>query len=383
MTTKNAERLIVKFINNQANIEDINELTHWLETNEVNKILFEEFVKTNYLTDFVMSNYDTERAKAELLNKIRSSDKLVVKRKYSTYLKYAAILVVGIVGTYLYQSKDNLAISKSELITNDLAITLQMEDGSIQTINADQSKNVTDKNGKIIGKQDKNTIVYGDNKNKTLAYNTLKIPYGKRFQLKLSDGTKVYLNSGSSLRFPIQFLKDNQREVYLTGEAFFEVTKDKQHPFTVKSTKMNVEVFGTKFNVNAYPDESKAQVVLVEGKVGLYQETKTANDMVFLKPGFMGTKANGHDVISTQAVFTETYTSWINGGLVFRNTTFDEIIKKLERHYNVTFINNNKTLGKEVFNARFDNESIDQVLKYLNESFAIKYKIQNNKIIIQ
>ncbi|MBK0368782.1 FecR family protein [Flavobacterium agrisoli] len=388
MTSKNAERLIMKFVTNQADLEEISELTYWLSSNEANKKIFEDFVKTNYVADFVMADYDVESAKKVLLQKIRTTRPIAGKRNLTAYYKYAAVLVVGLMMVYWYTASQNdiqtSIVQTNQLVPKEEAITLETEDGKLQTINLNQTQNITNVSGKIVGKQNKGTLVYnGTDVGEKLVYNTLKIPYGKRFNLQLSDGTKVYLNAGTTLRFPVHFLKNQDRQVFVSGEAYFEVAKDKKHPFTVKSTKMNVEVFGTKFNVNAYPDDSKAQVVLVEGKVGLYQGTKVDNDMVFLKPGFMGTSANGQNAINSQAVFTETYTSWINGGLVFRNTSFNEIIKKLERHYNVTFINNNKTLGKEVFNARFDNESINEVLKYLDESFAIKYKIQNNKVIIQ
>jgi transmembrane sensor len=211
----------------------------------------------------------------------------------------------------------------------------------------------------------------------------LKIPYGKTFEVQLSDGTIVHLNSGTSLRYPVQFLKNQNRKVYLMGEAYFEVAKDKAHPFTVNTQELDVEVLGTKFNVNTYSDDLTTDVVLVEGKVSLYKDKKTTNNQVYLTPGLKGTNIKGKSVITTETVNTDYYTAWVKGSLVFKNAPFSEIIKKLERHYNVTFINKNKMLGKEIFNGRFDNEPIEAVLKHFSDSYAIDYSIQEDKITIK
>ena len=119
----------------------------------------------------------------------------------------------------------------------------------------------------------------------TLVYNTLKIPYGKQFEVELSDGTIVHLNSGTTLRYPVAFLKNQNRKVFLTGEAFFEVAKDKAHPFTVSTQELNVEVLGTKFNASSYTEDVTTDIVLVEGKVALYKDKKENNNSVKLTPG--------------------------------------------------------------------------------------------------
>lgn len=382
MTVKKSERLIVKFITNQASQEEIELLTQWLEDAENQKV-FKEFIKTNYAIDYTTNVFDTDEAKKQLSQKIKQEKNIFYKRRIQSYFKYAAILVIVLGLTYFYQKdafiqKDNVLTPKEELIT------LQMADGSVQTINASNSKNITDKLGKVIGKQDKNKIRYSDEfSSEKLAYNTLNIPYGKRFELELSDGTIVHMNSGTSLKYPVRFLKNQNRQVFLTGEAFFEVAKDKAHPFTVNTLELNIEVLGTKFNVNSYDDENTSDVVLVEGKVQLYKDKKTANNIVQLTPGLKGSNTKNQQNITTEIVNTSSYTAWVRGELIFKNIPFDAIIKKLERHYNVTFINKNKTLGKEIFNASFKNESIEEVLTYFSDSYAIDYTIKDNKIMIQ
>lgn len=383
MTVKKSELLIVKFITNHASQEEIEILSQWLEDLE-NQKAFKDFVKINYAIDYTMNSFDSLETKKQLLQKINQDKSIFYRRRLQSYFKYAALAVLFIGLVFVFKNGSFLEQEKGVLIPKVGVITLQLADGSLQIINPSNSKNITDKFGKVMGKQDKSRISYFDaNASGSLVYNTLKIPYGKRFELELSDGTIVHLNSGTSLTYPIRFLKNQNRLVLLTGEAFFEVAKDKKHPFTVNAQELNVEVLGTTFNVTSYADDPVIDVVLVEGRVGLYKEVKTRDGMVKLTAGLKGSNIKGRETITTGTVNTRAYTAWVQGNLVFKNISFDAIIKKLERHYNVTFINKNKTLGKEIFNASFKGESIEEVLAYFSDSYAIDYTIKDNKIIIK
>lgn len=383
MTTKKSEELIVKFITNQANQEEIELLSQWLEDVDNQKV-FQGFVKTNYAIDYIMDTFDPNETKKLLFQKIKEEKSVFYKRRIPSYFKYAAVIIATIGIAYFYQNNNSSQQNDSLLIPKDEAITLVLDNGKIQTINPSNSMNVYDKAGKIIGRQNKSKIIYSGNiSSNTLVYNTLKIPYGKRFDVTLSDGTIVHLNSGTTLRYPVQFLKNQSRNVFLIGEAFFEVAKDKVHPFTVNAAEVKVEVLGTKFNVNSYKEENTSDVVLVEGKVALYKSQKTAQNLTFLTPGLKGTIVKGEQNFSKEEVNTENYTGWMQGSLVFKKKSFNSIIRTLERNYNVTFINKDKALGKEIFNARFDNEPIEVVLKYLSDSYAINYTIKDNMVIIE
>jgi transmembrane sensor len=383
MTEKQSERLIVKFITNQASQEEMELLTKWL-ADEDNQKVFKDLVKTNYAIDYVMNTFDSTAVKEQLLQNSRQENSVFYKRKIQSYFKYAAVVLVTLGSVYFYQKNSLVEEKNNVLIHKEEVITLESDNGNVQIINTSNSSNVTDKLGRIIGKQDKSKIIYGDDASAgTLVYNTLKIPYGKRFEVELSDGTIVHLNSGTTLRYPVTFIKNQNRKVFLTGEAFFEVAKDKAHPFTVGTQELNVEVLGTKFNVNSYNEEVTTDIVLVEGKVALYKGEKVNRSLVQLTPGLKGSNTKGQQGITTEKVNTDVYTAWMSGSLVFKNMSFDAIIKKLERHFNVVFINKNKTLGKEIFNASFDQEPIEVVLKNFSESYDIKYKIRDNKIIIE
>lgn len=381
---KNSERLIVQFITDQASQEEIEILTEWLK-NDDNKKVFKDFVKTNYVADTANNSFSTAAAKKELMEAIKHERTVSSKLRLQSYYKYAAVLVVALGCFYGYLNLNVLSEKeKNVIVPKEHQIVLQVEDGSVQVIDPANTQNLTDKFGKVIGTQNKGKLVYSKSIEEVkLTYYTLKIPYGKTFVVALSDGTIAHLNAGSTLRFPSHFLKNGNRKVFLTGEGYFEVTKDKAHPFIVNTSEMDVEVLGTKFNVSAYDEDSATEVVLVEGKVSLYKGIKVAHQKVYLTPGLKGTIVNGSSKISTEKVNTEYYTAWVGGNLVFKNASFADIIKRLERRYSVTFINKNKTLGKEIFNARFDQEPIETILKYFSDSYAINYEINKDVIIIK
>lgn len=383
MTIKKSERLIVKFITNQASQEEIEELTKWLKR-EDNQIVFRDFVKTNYAIDAAMHSFDSTEVKKLLSERIQQENNIFYKSRFSSYYKYAAILIM-VLGIFYFYDNSNLFKNKENIVVpRQDEIVLQLGNESVETIDTAEARNVTDQYGRIIVKQEKNRLVYSKTfSNGKLVYNTLRIPYGKTFEVQLSDGTIVHLNSGTSLRYPVHFLKNQSRQVFLIGEAYFEVAKDQAHPFTVNTQEVNVEVLGTKFNVNTYTEDVTTDVVLVEGKVSLYKDKKTTENQVYLTPGLKGSTTRGQQKITTENVNTDYYTAWVKGSLVFKNASFNDIIKKLERHYNVTFINKNKILGKEIFNARFDNEPIEVVLKYFSDSYAIDYKINEDQITIK
>lgn len=331
---------------------------------------------------------EEEKIRIQLLRKIRDQiqkqEKRQSKKILDRYLKIAAIFV-GIIGLGIYFS--SLLDSEASLIPEN-AITLELEDGSIKIIDNEGSTKILDNKGNVVGEQQGKQLVYddgGSNEPETLVYNTLTVPYGQTFELLLSDKTRVHLNAGSSLRFPVQFVKGKDRQVYVSGEAYFDVEKDLEHPFLVNVDELNVRVLGTEFNVLAYPEDNTSEVVLVEGAVGLHHinDTYDSETSSNLEPGYKATFDRENTKIVTKEVITSLYTSWIKGELVFRNMTFTNILKKLERHYDVTIINKNEELSNKVFNANFGDEPIENVLNDLQENYGISYRIENNQITIQ
>ena len=387
MTSKNPSdyqiaQLIYKSIAKIISIEEKKTLDNWLS--DVNNLaLYNKITNKNNIQDklAIYKQIETEKIYVKLENKITKSNKKVKTLKLFRVFKYASIVVVFLGLGYLYQ---NGYFSKNEpfSIPNE-QITLQLENGTIKVINEDGTSQVLDAKGNIIGTQSGTQLVYSNTtEDEKLTYNTLNVPYGKRFEILLSDGTKVHLNAGTSLKYPVKFLKGQNREVFLKGEAFFNVSKDTKHPFIVNADALNVQVLGTQFNISSYPEDIETDVVLVEGSVNLYTE-EASNNHVLLKPGFKGSYLkNNTGNITTNPVITSIYTSWIDGELVFRNITFENIMKKMERHYNVDIQNNHTELANEKFNASFRNEPIEKILEYFKITYNINYTINNNKILI-
>lgn len=209
-----------------------------------------------------------------------------------------------------------------------------------------------------------------------LAFAEIQCPLGVRTKFVLPDGTTGFLNSGSTLKYPVHFTKE--RNVLLKGEAFFNVTLDKKHPFTVKTPHLSTKVLGTQFVVIAYDDESTEEIILKEGKVEVYscKERKLES----LNP-------NQNLVLNTQtrkfhknAIEASQYTSWTEGKLTFRNETMEKVANRLGRWYNVEIVIKDKELYSYAFRATFIDEPLEEVLELLSVTAPIKYEIQAREI---
>ncbi|MBU2904557.1 DUF4974 domain-containing protein [Arenibacter algicola] len=372
--------LISKYLSGNATEEEVALIFQWIDDSPANKKAFIQFKKTWAFK--AKSDEDCEMAWQELESKLDNNKS---KPRFSGFIKYAAILVLVVgIGYFFTQQK----LSSDLPVIDKNAITLELGNGNIQIITEKEQSAILDKNGKVVGKQQGSVLSYKDVANEVVSaapiYNELTIPYGKTFKLILSDGTVVHLNAGSSIKYPVKFIEGTKREVFLHGEAFFDVTKDADHPFVVNVNDLNVRVLGTKFNVSSYPEEENVSTVLIEGSVALHGKDNDFNsaNTVLLEPGYKGEWNQKSKETSITEVDTKMYTSWVEGRMIFRNTPFKIIRKKLERHYNVSIKNNNKILEEKTYNAVFDVESIDQVLRTLNEIYSIEYIIDQNEIVI-
>lgn len=382
MISKKIQRLIALYLDKQATQSERNELEMWLEKKE-NFNVFEEYIKANFLITSTMNMFDTNESKKQLLELIHKDKKVYKLRQSFQIMKYAAMVIIFLGLGYIYQK--GYFNKTPEVVIPANSITLQLENGTIEILTEDGTTQVIDADGKVVGSQKGKQLIYDKNATvEELVYNTLTIPFGKQFQVQLSDGTKVNLNAGSSLKYPVKFLDGNQRQVFLTGEAYFDVTADKDHPFIVNAEQLNVQVLGTMFNISAYPEDKDTDVVLVEGSVGLYAQNATLDQSITIKPGTKGTLDKTNNSITTETVDISIYTSWMNGDMVFRNMPFENIVKKLERQFNMTIIITNEKLKREYFNATFNDEpTIEHILNAFGKSYGIEYNIKNNAIFIK
>ena len=379
MNDRKIEILLTRLLNDDLSESEIEMLLKWLETNE-NKEYFKQLIATNTLINHKIQ-IDEDKAFEAFLTKIQVKQKV----KYLSFLKYASVALVlfGLVQFYL--TPDFLSKSNNSTILKTNEVTLTLDNGEIRYLDTNTEAQSVNLSEQISAVASSNKIVYpSTGYSNSDQYNTLSVPYGKSFQVVLSDGTSVHLNSGSVFKYPVTFETGQERNVYLLdGEAYLDVIKNSESPFKVNSALLDVEVLGTKFNVSAYQDDDTAEVVLVEGSVKLNKLSGISeHDSVYLFPGDKASLYPSKNTFVIEKVDTESYISWINGKIVFKNTRLNTILKKLERKYNITIVNQNKTLGDEVFTASFQNETIKEVMEAFGRFYNIDYSLTGDTLII-
>lgn len=375
---------IVRYLDNEMTKEELAGFELWLKADK-NRKLFKEYVIANHYIELGRATFDDKVPFSTFLKAIdKTGAKGGGKKLVYQFLKYAAILVGVVLGTTYFLTTAN---KESKAVSAE--VTLELNDGSVKQI-VDNGSDVKIKNGagQVIGIQKKDKLLYSatkePNEEVAVEMNTLRVPYGKKFRLVLSDGTEVYVNSGSVLKFPSQFMAGDLRKVELEGEAFFKVAKNKEVAFVVKTKGLSTEVFGTAFNVSSYKDDSFTEVLLVEGSVGVFHDKERFNEAIdsYLTPGQKARHMQFDEKIEISDVEVDQYIAWVDGVLMFRNETFTRIIKRLERHYNVKVIVNYEGIKQEKFTGEFDVESVENVLNTFKGNTPFNFEMKENKIII-
>ena len=393
------DKLFQKLVDNTISEKELDclmELINSSDPDDVkNNILAKhwENVKTGNLPIKQRIKGDSEVLLQKILFKIEDIEK---KKKVRTFLPHPnigfwsgiAATFLLLAGVYFYNQNTVETSTVPISIENDPnsgVITLQLDNGTIETISENGERKITTTNGNLVASQQGNTLQYtaAEDQNK-LVYNTLNIPFGRQFDLVLSDGTKVKLNSGSSIKYPVRFLKGQDRKVFLKGEAYFDVTTDKAHPFIVNADEMNIRVLGTQFNLSFYPEDEDISTVLVEGAVVLYKEgadinTNTSSQLV---PGQMAEWNKINNTMTVKEVDTNIYTAWKDGYLLFKASSFYSIRSKLERHFNITIEDRSGRLANQIYTATFRNETIEEILEAFKEDTHFEYIHEGSKIII-
>ncbi|WP_297089347.1 FecR domain-containing protein [uncultured Draconibacterium sp.] len=304
-------------------------------------------------------------------------------------LRYAAVAVIflsiGGGAVYYYMHEDNIQYAmESFTVTQNIQEPVLILDNEEQIpLNNEESELEYSVDGAIRINQKE---LVGNNIDATAPkMNTLVIPYGNRSTINLSDGTKVWLNAGSRLIYPSKFV-DKTREVYLVGEAFFDVEKNADQPFVVKTSTLSVKVLGTKFNVSAYPEDNTIQTVLTEGSVEIIESrTGLFNTGVVLKPGQLALWSKSTESTKVYTVDTDYYTLWTEGIFSFSNTDLNRIIKKLERYYNIRFDYVDPLDGTIKISGKLDvATNQDEVFEYLEVLTGLDFiKINEWKYLVK
>jgi hypothetical protein len=367
------ENIILKFFNDDCSSIELEELLDFILIEE-NYAIFKDYVNINHFATMTLNKFDKSSLINELETRIKKEKRTAKIKSYKQSLLLVAAVFICVFGlSYLADFNKIDTDSKNIILTTSSGQKVILDADEIQLKKLDG-----------IVETKSNTLVYNKDENlETFVKNTIDVPYGKRFKLNLSDGTLVYLNSGSSFTYPVSFIDGIDREVFLSGEAFFDVSSDSLNTFKVVSTGSYVEVYGTKFNFKDYQEDNFSEVILTEGSLGV-KNTISDSETIVLRPGDKAKVNYAGDGVEIKEVNTMLYTSWIDGRIIFRDENINNMITKLERIYDVIIINNNDKLNDEYINATIltETESIENVLDYLEEIYNLNYKIINNKIII-
>lgn len=393
MMSKIVKNLIVKYCTKQASLSELDELSKWIE-NASNKEEFIKYVKINHAIDFNMKKFGTDNSKKQLLQFIDREKKVHKMRRALKVVKYAAVILVLLGTGYFFRNGllENMpgpidakttapvVIDDEIRVGSDKAI-LTLEDGS--HIDLEKGKTIRTKNVKSNGEE----LVY-DSSHATsteIAYNYLTIPRGGQFHIKLADGTLVWLNSESRLKYPVAFIEGETRNVELVyGEAYFEVSPSTEHKgatFRVLNASQEIEVLGTEFNVKAYKDETNIYTTLVEGKVTI----STATTKQVLEPNQQSNLDLKNNSISINPANVTHETSWRKGLFSFKGKSLEEIAMVLSRWYDVDFVFSRPELKNVKFNGVLSKEeAIEEILNsILTTNFIKAYEIKNKKITIK
>ncbi|SHM41513.1 FecR family protein [Flavobacterium saccharophilum] len=370
--------LIIKLLNGTIEEEEKLNLEKWISTSETNKKIVENFQNKEWVTAELgkIYKFDKEAGWKSIHQALEAKDKIkVIKLQWRRIAVAASLLLcIGIGSLILFRKSPPVQVVEIPQVIDDAepgrtGAILTLSDG--KKIVLDNSKNgqLSNQNNTMVSKTN-GGLVYNAGKNAATVYNTMTTPKSRQYSLQLADGTKVWLNAFSSITFPTVF-SSNTRDVKLTGEAYFEVAKDKKKPFRVFVNDIKINVLGTHFNVNAYGDEDNIKTSLLEGSILINQK----NQAVLLKPGQQAQSKKSGAIIVKNNVNLDEVMGWKNGVFYFENASLKVVLDQLSRWYDVDVV-----LEKGVDNRKFEGEierslNLSQVLKILEKN-KVHFKLE-------
>ncbi len=352
--TDHIEDKIINVLTGRASQEELLEIRKWLSINEENREVYDEYVTTWIAGGMIgrKNDFQADAAWTKLSKKMKKTYYAEYRIPWGKIAVAAMIAVVILSGMMIYN------ISNEAHINED-----------------------------------------------SLAYTEYSSPYGSKSQVKLPDGSNVWLNAGSILRYSSDFNK-NVREIYLEGEGYFDVARNEQKPFLVQTSTIAIKVLGTAFNVKAYPEESIVETTVERGKVQLLEPLTTSQGTTILQanqkavviknmPAVIQMKEIGKTekmkikppkyipiakMEVSSNIKVEAYTSWKDTRWIIESEKLADLAVKLERRYNIHIVFDDEELKNYVFSGKFENETLDEVLEVMKLSAPILYKTKQNMV---
>lgn len=360
--------ILYKYFNNEATEAEVGLLFAWIEAAPQNRKKFIQLKTAWALTSAAQMD-------ASLLKTQRPQLKPVHKR--TKVWHYAAVFLVLLGGALTWYASRSAFEPKTEN-----AIVLEVSQDASYSLEQKQAVLITAANGMQVAEATAQQITYKKDADRTQVLpQRITVPYGKTYKVLLADGSQVYLNAGSTLEFPNVFTGAT-REVRLTGEGFFDVAKNPQKPFQVHTGPLTVAVLGTRFNVAAYAESGFIETALEEGSVALHQNKDPKSGMVLI-PGELASFNRNTQQLTKEPGNIKQEIAWIYGELLLDNTPCTEILKTLERHYNVKIHNYYPGLAQQSFSGTVKLDlGIEQLLQLLQLDTDFVYEIHGQHITL-
>ena len=381
-------RIIAASLRGKANDEEQRTLREWLSVSTRNKKIYDGFKDGKRLEQKIVESrqINWEKDYQQFITKRQRTRK---NRRIKTIIRYAAILTLPLVaaGIFLLQKNDRQAIvSISEVIKpGEHKAVLITGGGERITLSDSTLSPIQEQNGMIVNVMN-NKVFYTLPEDSLCTqespiFNTLQIPRGGEYFLTLADGTEVWLNAETEIRYPVQFTGD-KRVVYLDGEAYFTVAPDKKKPFTVVSTHASVSVLGTQFNFRAYPDEQDVQTTLVSGSV--IMQSEKYKQQIKLVPGEQGVLEKRSANLTKQEVNTYLYTAWKDGRFAFRDARLEDLFNILARWYDLSVFYQSPEAKDIRFTGDLNKtDDFKSILKIIEQNERVTFTVNQRTVFIQ
>lgn len=383
------EKIIVKFLNQEANRSELERLEDLLKTAEGLQV-FNSLVKTQYLSTLSMTEYDVDKAKEAIRARLKNGRRTMRINLYRRMAAAASVmLILGLVSYMWYKTEKT---SETEIVKKPQVILAGTDKAILTLGNGDEVALEKGKNfqtGEVSSNGEK--LVYAEKKHnndveKEQSFNYLTIPRGGQFFVKLSDGTEVWLNSETKLKYPVTFTEGLTRKVELIyGEVYFKVSPSTQHKgagFHVLTKSQEINVLGTEFNIRAYNNDEVMATTLVEGKIRI----KKGEVSETLKPNQQAKISQESNQIDIQEIDVSQEISWVNGLFAFNEKPLEEILTVLSRWYDTEVVFENAKQKKFVFTGLLERtKAVEDILKLIEATSEgqIKFEIKDKTIIIK
>lgn len=391
MDFEEISELIGKYMLGTADPREQARLDDWLKEDEANRRLFEKITDPAYAREKIAQwqsiqlpdiPEETKKPKKETGRNRQLLWKLSAAAAFVILLVSGGILLNR--AEHRYQSLKTRFEKEHYLAAikpGETKATLTTQSGQTVVLGGDEGSNsraIEAARVKQLQEDSRKKKAEADRK----ALNNLEIPRGGEFHITLEDGTEVWLNAESTLRYPDHF-DGSIREVALTGEAYFKVAKDRQgRPFHVRTAGQLVRVYGTEFNIFSYEEDQFVYTTLVNGCISLTRDNSQDSELI-LTPGHQAVFGKADGATKVKPVATDVVTSWRNGMFVFEDQTLDQIMRQLSRWYNFTYSFTSQEAAGTLFMGRMARSSkFGEVLEILEQSGHLKFDVKDNHIVI-